>query len=187
MPDSRPQMAYGRGRDRCSYRSSAPMSEAMEAILRITPPACLEHPGDHSPRAKIDSLYVHTIDPIEFLFRSLLDVPDRGDAGVVDENVNLVALGVDFLKRAFCGGGLRHVAFHGFGGSARRPDRFDAAARVRSRSRTLISAPWRAKSKAIAFPIPDPAPNAGLLGAADKAVYVVRCKSSYRQLPSSAG
>ena len=30
-------------------------------------------------------------------------------------------------------------------------------------------------------------PYAPLLGAADKAVYVVRCKSSYRQLPRSAG
>ena len=64
------------------------MSEAIDAMLRITPPPWRSICGMHGARAEEDALNVDPVQALEVLGGRLLDRADVGDAGVVHEDVD---------------------------------------------------------------------------------------------------
>src|SRR5262245_46884734 len=80
-------------------RSSSPMSDAIEAMLRMTPP----RPSilRTAARAQVDALDVHPQNALEIRLFGGQDGAHVRDTGVVDEDVDLPASRVDGGERLF--------------------------------------------------------------------------------------
>ena len=137
-----------------------PTSEAIDAMLRITPPPWRQHDAGPRRGAQRNTPWTLTaVQPIEILGRRLLDRADVGDAGVVDEDVDPGVGRPHAVEHGVDVGRIRDVALMGAAASAVGRERFDGRAGfgLVEIERDHLSLTPR-EQRAMAAPMPEPAP-----------------------------
>ena len=128
-------------------------------MLRMTPPPCRSMIGT-AARAPRNTPFTFTlIQAIEIRFRRLLDRADVRDAGVVDQDVEAAVTRGHRAEHVGDAFGARDVADLRLGGAAIVKDSGNGAPRGgSSTSSTTTRACWLANRRAMAAPMPEPAP-----------------------------
>ena len=121
-----------------------------------------EHNRHGGAGAQVDTpLTLTRVQPIQIGFRRALDRADMGDPGVVDQDVERGACSATMRSNTPAHvSAVRHIARDRRALPAGAADLAVAVSRAAasSRSSTTTRACWRANRRAIAAPMPDPAP-----------------------------